>query len=146
MAKDEPMLVMYSKNKAYPENSKEPILRHTYQYDVNTEEGEKFLAERLARGYVLDPSELGKPTVDKDQQIEDLKAEISRMKESTEAHGTEFHPDFPDKTYMATGDKLEVVENQEMGTESKVVCPHCGFEAASDFGLKAHIRAKHKEV
>lgn len=25
------------------------------------------------------------------------------------------------------------------------ICPHCGFEAKSSFGLRAHIRAKHED-
>jgi hypothetical protein len=38
------------------------------------------------------------------------------------------------------------VAEKEAGNDAQVPCPYCEYKAKNEFGLKAHIRAKHKEV
>lgn len=38
------------------------------------------------------------------------------------------------------------VAEKGTGNDAQVPCPYCEYEAKNESGLKAHIRAKHKEV
>ena len=41
---------------------------------------------------------------------------------------------------------LEEFAEKGTGNDAQVPCPYCEYKAKNEFGLKAHIRAKHKEV
>lgn len=55
-------------------------------------------------------------------------------------------PHFRHKEIELVEVDLEEFAEKGTGNDAQAPCPYCEYKAKNEFGLKAHIRAKHKEV
>lgn len=50
-----------------------------------------------------------------------------------------------DENVPTPAGKRLAAETKQLSQDTLRACPHCSFNAQSEFGLKSHIRAKHPE-